>query len=168
MKLKKPTVSQPRELWLLNTSNMVCHHQNNNWSWTGIIFNKNNMPGCYTLLKNKGNVIRINRCHLIKMALDFVKIENDNDIDNYIETKPKTRHHVSNCTWRSGWTLRECGWTSRNIELYSSGRRAIKPSPYGKWQTVKLLIVKEGCYGQPSCFIILFEFVYSTSIMFML
>ena len=61
------------------------------------------------IVKNKGNVIRINRCHLIKMASDFVKIENDNDKDNYIETKPKTRQHVSNCTWRSGQTSRECG-----------------------------------------------------------
>ena len=61
------------------------------------------------IVKNKGNVIQINRYHLIKMASDFVKIENDNDIDNYIETKPKTRQHVSNCTWRSGQTSRERG-----------------------------------------------------------
>ena len=36
----------------------------------------------YTLLNNKDNVIRRNRCHLIKMDSNFIKIENDNDIHN--------------------------------------------------------------------------------------
>ena len=71
----------------------------------------------YTLLNSKDNVIQRNRCHLIKMDSNFVKIENDNDIHNdRNQTKNKTKH-VSSWTWRSGRTSRECHWTSKNIEL---------------------------------------------------
>ena len=40
-KLKKATV---RELQPLNTNNMIRYRQNNNWTRTGIILNKNDLP----------------------------------------------------------------------------------------------------------------------------
>ena len=54
------------------------------------------MPPSYTFLNDKDNVIRRNRCHLIKMDSNFVKNENGNNTYNDIETEPKTRQHVSN------------------------------------------------------------------------
>ena len=81
------------------------------------------MPRSYILLNDKDNVIPRNRCHLIKMDSDFFKTENDNDMDNDIEIEPKTRQHVSNWTWRSGRTTRECDQTSRNIKLHKSIRK---------------------------------------------
>ena len=74
---------------------MIRYCQNNNWARTGIILNKNNMPRSYTLLNDNDNLIRRNRRHLIKMDSNFVKIENDNYIDNNIETEPKTRPSTS-------------------------------------------------------------------------
>ena len=71
-KLKKATV---RELQPLNTNNMVRYRQNNNWTWTGIILNKNDLPWSYPLLNNKDNVAGRNRRHLIKMDSYFVKTE---------------------------------------------------------------------------------------------
>ena len=53
------------------------------------------MPRSYTLFNDKDNVIRRNKCHLIKTDSNFVKIENGNDINNDIETEPKTRHSMS-------------------------------------------------------------------------
>ena len=53
------------------------------------------MPRSYTLLNDNDNLIRRNRRHLIKMDSNFVKIENDNYIDNNIETEPKTRPSTS-------------------------------------------------------------------------
>ena len=94
-KLKKATSSQSKELQPLNTSDAVCDRQNNNWTRTGIILNKNDMPRSYTMLKDKGNIIWRNRRHLIKIGSNFVKIVNHNDIDNDIETEPKTRHSTS-------------------------------------------------------------------------
>ena len=94
-KLKKATSSKSKELQPLNTSNAVRDRQNNNWTRTGIILNKNDMPRSYTMLKDKGNIIWRNRRHLIKIGSNFVKIVNHNDIDNDIETEPKTRHSTS-------------------------------------------------------------------------
>ena len=74
-KLKKPTVSQSRELKPFNTSDTVRYQQNNNWTRTGIILNKNDVARSYTLLNDKDHVIRRNRRRLIKMDSNFVKIE---------------------------------------------------------------------------------------------
>ena len=52
------------------------------------------MPQSYTLLNNKGNVIKRNRWNLIKMDSNF-KIENGSDMENNTETEPKTRHSTS-------------------------------------------------------------------------
>ena len=60
-----------------------------------MILNNNDMPRSCTLLNDKDNVIRRNRRHLIKMKSNFVKTENDNDMDNYIETEPKTKQNTS-------------------------------------------------------------------------
>ena len=75
-KPKKPTVSQSRKLQPLNTNYTVRYHQNNNWTRTGIVLNKNNTPRSYTFLNEKDNVIRRNRRHLVKMDSNFVKIKN--------------------------------------------------------------------------------------------
>ena len=56
-KLKKATSSQSKELQPLNTSDAVRDRQNNNWTRTGIILNKNDMPRSYTMLKDKDNII---------------------------------------------------------------------------------------------------------------
>ena len=77
-KFKKPALSQFRDLQPLNTSNLVCYFENNNWIWTGIILNNNDMPRCYTLWNNNDNVMWRNSCHLIKMNSNFFNIENDN------------------------------------------------------------------------------------------
>ena len=88
MKLKKPPISQSRELQPLDTNGTVRYRQNNSWSRTKIILNKNDMPRSYTLSSAKDNVIQRNRYHLIKMDSNFDETKNDNDI----ETEPKTRH----------------------------------------------------------------------------
>ena len=62
-KLMKPTLSQSRELQPFNTSDTVRYRQNNNWTRTGIILNKSDMPRSYTVLNDKNNVIRRNRSH---------------------------------------------------------------------------------------------------------
>ena len=95
MKLKKPIVRHSRELQPVNRNNMVHYRQNNNWTQTGIILNKNKMPLSYTLLNNKDNVIRRNRCNFIKIASNIVNNENEGDMDNNIETKSKTRQSIS-------------------------------------------------------------------------
>ena len=46
------------------------------------------MPRSYTLLNDKDNAIQRKRRHLIKMYSNFVKIENEDDMDNDTETKP--------------------------------------------------------------------------------
>ena len=56
------------------------------------------MPRSYALLNGNDNVIPRNRSHLIKMDSNFVKIENDDDMDNDIRTEPKTRHSTSATT----------------------------------------------------------------------
>ena len=53
-KLKKPTISQSRELQPLNINDKVRYRQNNNWARTEIIINNNDMPRFYTLLNDKG------------------------------------------------------------------------------------------------------------------
>ena len=88
-KLKKPTLSQSRELQPFNTSDTVPCRQNNNLKRTGITLNKSDMPRSYTLLNDKNNVTRRNRRHLIKMDPKFLKIENEN-MDNDMEIEPKT------------------------------------------------------------------------------
>ena len=93
--LKKPIVSQSRELQALNTNDMVHYCHNNKWTQARITLDKNDMPRSYTLLNDTDNVIRRNRHHLIKMDSNSVKIENDNDMDNDVETEPKTRHCTS-------------------------------------------------------------------------
>ena len=51
----------------------------------------------YTLLNKKDDVIQTNRCHLIKMDSNFVKIESDNDIHNdRSQTKNKTARQQLN------------------------------------------------------------------------
>lgn len=49
------------------------------------------MSQSYRLLNNKDNVIRRKRRHLMKMDSNVVKIEKSNDMNNEIETKPKSR-----------------------------------------------------------------------------
>ena len=44
------------------------------------------------MLIDKDNEIQRNRCHLIKMESNFVKTENDNDLDNDTEIEPITKH----------------------------------------------------------------------------
>ena len=50
------------------------------------------MPQFCTLLNDKDNIIQRNRRLLIKTNSNFVKVKNDNDMDNDIETEPKARH----------------------------------------------------------------------------
>ena len=133
-KLKKPTLRQSRELQPFNTSDTVHYRQNNNWTRTGIILNKSDMPRSYTLLKDKNNVIRRNRRHLIKMDPKFLNIENEN-MDNDIETEPKTRHSMSVSKPGEVDEPREENATKlRETSSYitRSGRRVIKPSQYGE------------------------------------
>ena len=92
---KKPNVNLSTKLQPLNKKDTVRYCQSSNWTQTGIILNNNDIPQFYTLLNNKDNVIRRNRRHLIKMDSNFVKTENDNDIDNNIEIEPETRHSTS-------------------------------------------------------------------------
>ena len=79
------------------------------------------MSRSHTLLIDKDNLIGRNRRHLIKMDSKFVKTENDNDMNNDTETEPKTRHSIS-------------------------ATKPGKPSPYGEYQTVKILLVEGGCH----------------------
>ena len=46
------------------------------------------MPRSYTLLNDKDNAIRRNKRHLINMGSNFIKTENDNDMNNDRETEP--------------------------------------------------------------------------------
>ena len=121
-KLNKSTVSQSWELQPLNTSDTIRYRQNND------------LPQSYTLLNDKDNVIPRNRSHLIKMDSNFVKIENDDDIDNDIRTEPKTRHSTSATTPEELDEPRvyaaELGQTLSHTTR--SGRRAIKASRYGE------------------------------------
>ena len=87
MKLKKPTVIQSRESHPLNKSGTDPYYQNNNWTQTGRIHNKNDMPRSYTLLNNKDSVIKTKQY--------LVKIENDNDMDSDAETESKTRYSLA-------------------------------------------------------------------------
>ena len=132
-KLKKPTLSQSRELQPFNTSDSVRYHQNKYWTRTGIILNKSDMPRSYTLLNEKNNVIRRNRYHLIKMDPKFLMIENENT-DNDMETELKTRHHTSVSEPREVDEPRENATELRETSSYTtrSGRRVIKPSRYGE------------------------------------
>ena len=132
-KLKKPTFSQSRELQPFNTSDTVRYRQNNNWTRTGIIFNKSDMPRSYTLLNDKNNVIRRNRRHVIKMDPKFLKIENEN-MDNDIETEPKTKHDTSISEPGEVDEPRENATELRETSSYTtrSGRRVIRPSRYGE------------------------------------
>ena len=132
-KLKKPTLSQSREIQPFNTSDTVRYHQNNNWTRTGIILNKSDMPRSYKLLNGKNNVIRRNRRHLIKMDPKFLKIENEN-MDNDMETEPKTRHDTPVSEPGEVDEPRENATEPRETSTYTtrSGRRVIKPSRYGE------------------------------------
>ena len=132
-KLKKPTLSQSRELQAFNTSDIVRYRQNNKRTWTGIILNKSDMPRSYTLLNGKNNVIQRNRCHLIKMNPEFLKLENEN-MDNDMETEPKTRHDTSVSEAGDVEEPRENMTELRETSSYTtrSGRRVIKPSRYGE------------------------------------
>ena len=73
------------------------------------------------LLNHKDNVIRRNRRQIIKMDSKFVKTENDNDMDNDIQTEATAM---------------------RSISAIKLG----KPSRYGEYQTVKILFVEGECY----------------------
>ena len=73
------------------------------------------------LLNRKDNVIRRNRRQIIKMDSKFVKTENDNYMDNDIQTEPTAM---------------------RSISAIKLG----KPSRYGEYRTVKILFVEGGCY----------------------
>ena len=79
------------------------------------------MSRSHTLLIDKDNLTRRNRRHLIKMDSKFVKTENDNDMDNDTEIEPKTRHSIS-------------------------ATKPGKPSRYGEYQTVKMLLVEGGSH----------------------
>ena len=79
------------------------------------------MSRSHTLLIDKDNLIRRNRRHLIKMDSKFVKTENDNDMDNDTEIEPETRHSIS-------------------------ATKPGKPSRYGEYQTVKMLLVEGGSH----------------------
>ena len=54
----------------------------------------------------------------------------DNEIEN--RTKNKTQH-ISNWTWRSGQTSRECDWTSRNIKLHNWIRKKSNQTTFIWW-----------------------------------
>ena len=73
------------------------------------------------LLNHKDNAIRRNRRQIIKMDSKFVKTENDNDMDNDIQTEATAM---------------------RSISAIKLG----KPSRYGEYRTVKILFVEGECY----------------------
>ena len=131
-KLMQPTLSQSRELQPFNTSDTFRYRQNN-WTRIGIILNKSDMPQSYTLLNDKDNVIRRSRRHLIKMDPKFLKIEKEN-MDNDMETEPKTRHDASVSEPGEVVEPRENAAELREASSYTtrSGRRVIKPSRYGE------------------------------------
>ena len=86
-----------------------------------------------TFLNDKGNIIRKNRRHLIKLDSNFVKIENDNDMNNDIETEPKTRHSMSATELEEVEEPREDLTELRETSSYTTrpGRR-VKPSRYAE------------------------------------
>ena len=149
---------------------MVRYRQNNNWTRTGIILNKNDILQPYTLLNDKVNVIRRNGHHLIKMDSNFVKIENDNDINNDVETESKARHSTSATKPGEKDEPRENATELRERSNYTtrSGRRVIKPSRYGEERTLNILTIAGESYEYPSCSTILFVFVCTASVVFML
>ena len=89
------------------------------------------MPRSYTMLKDKGSIIWRNRRHLIKIGSNFVKIVNYNDIDNDIETEPKTRHSALASEPEPRETSSYTTPPGRSISIT---------------KTVKILIAKGGCY----------------------
>ena len=127
---KKPNVSQSTKLQPLNKNDTVRYCQSSNWTQSGIILNNNDIPQFYTLLNNKDNVIQRNIRHLIKMDSNFVKTENDNDMDNDVETEPKTRHSTSATKPGEVDEPRENATELRETSSYTTqlGRRVIKPS----------------------------------------
>ena len=68
------------------------------------------------------------------MDSNFVKTENDNDMNNDIETKPKTRHSTSATEPGEVDKPQENATELRKILSYTtrSERRVIKPSQYGE------------------------------------
>ena len=87
-----------------------------------------------------------------------------------METEPQTRHDASVSEPGEVIEPRENATELQEASSYTTrtGRRVIKSSRYGEQRTVKPLIVKAGCYMYPSHSTILFLFVYSTSVVFML
>ena len=100
------------------------------------------MPQSYTMLKDKDNIIWRNIHHFIKIGSNFLKIVNQNDMDNDIETKPKTRHSTSAIKPGEVDETRNNATELRETSSYTtpSGRSILII------QTVKILIEKGGCY----------------------
>ena len=68
------------------------------------------------------------------MDLNFIKTENDNDMDNEKETEPKTKHRMSATEPGEVSKPQENATELRERWSYTtwSGRRVIKPSRYGE------------------------------------
>ena len=100
------------------------------------------MPRSYTMLKDKDNIIWRNRRHLIKIGSNFVKTVNHNDMDNDIETEPKTRQS------RPASEPGEVDETRDNAtELRETSSYTTPPGrSISIIKTVKILIAKGGCY----------------------
>ena len=94
------------------------------------------------MLNDKDNIIRRNRHHLIKIDSNFVKIENDNDIDNDIQTEPKTRHSTS--ASEPGEVDQPQNNATERRETSSYATRS--GTSISIMKTVKILIAKGGCY----------------------
>ena len=118
------------------------------------------------MLNDDYNVIQRNRRHRKRINSNFVKTENDNNI----ETKPKTKHGKSAYVPEEvNKPSRECDWTSISIELHNSIRKKSNQTISIWWVASNENII---CKGRILCATIsstiLLVFVCSTSIVFML
>ena len=77
------------------------------------------MSRSYTFLRDKVYLPQRNRTHLIKMISNFVKTENDNDMDNDIEIEPKIRHSTSKVSLEMWANFNRRQLNFENIELHS-------------------------------------------------
>ena len=68
------------------------------------------------MLIDKDNEIQRNILHLIKMESNFVKTENDNDLDNDTKIEPVTKHS----TWATEpWEVYTPRENAKNIRLHN-------------------------------------------------
>ena len=82
------------------------------------------------------------------MDSNFVQTESENDMGNDMETEPKKRHITSATEPEEVGEPRENATELWETWSYATrwGKKVIKPSRYGEQGTVKILIVKGGCY----------------------